>query len=124
MARLPGVREVRMKPSLYRVREAVGARREPCQDEPGKRTRRSLTYSPRLSRLVAGERGRVIAWTGIGLNDAAGDRPGRARRADRNRLPILLTDLLTTGLDDPRPAWSKSPCEQDRSGPADSRGRL
>ena len=39
-----------------------------CQDVPGKRTRRSLTYSPRLGELLAGERGRVIARAGIGLN--------------------------------------------------------
>ena len=44
-----------------------------CQDEPGKRTRRSLTYSPRLRELLAGERGRVITRTGVSLNTRHGD---------------------------------------------------
>jgi hypothetical protein len=43
-----------------------------CQDEPGKRTRRSLTYSPCLGEPLAGERRRVIAWTGVGLNARRG----------------------------------------------------
>ena len=44
-----------------------------CQEEPGKRTGRSLMYSPRLSELLAGERGCVIAWAGVGLNARHGD---------------------------------------------------
>jgi hypothetical protein len=52
-----------------------------CQDEPGKRTRRSLTYSPCLSELLAGERGRVIARARVGLNarhgDASADLPAQ-----------------------------------------------
>jgi hypothetical protein len=44
-----------------------------CQEEPGKRTRRSLTYSPRLGELLAGERGRIIARAGVGLNARHGD---------------------------------------------------
>jgi hypothetical protein len=43
-----------------------------CQDEPGKRTRRSLTYSPRLGEPLAGERGSVIARAGISLNARVG----------------------------------------------------
>ena len=38
-------------------------------------TRRSLTYSPCLRELLAGERGRVIAWAGVGLNARHGDTP-------------------------------------------------
>jgi hypothetical protein len=44
-----------------------------CQDEPGKRTRRSFTYSPCLGELLAGERGRVIARAGVSLNARHGD---------------------------------------------------
>jgi hypothetical protein len=44
-----------------------------CQDEPGKRTRRSLTYSTCLSELLAGKCGRVIAWAGIGLDACHGN---------------------------------------------------
>jgi hypothetical protein len=46
-----------------------------CQGKPGKRTRRSLTYSPRLSELLAGERGRVVARAGIGLDVGHGNAP-------------------------------------------------
>jgi len=46
-----------------------------CQDEPGKRTRRSLTYSPRLGELLAGKGGRVITGTGVGLNARQGGAP-------------------------------------------------
>ncbi len=38
----------------------------------GKRTRRSLTYSPRLGKLLAGERGRVITRAGVSLNTRHG----------------------------------------------------
>jgi hypothetical protein len=43
-----------------------------CQDEPGKRTRRSLTYPPRFGQLLAVERGRVITWTSVGPQTAQG----------------------------------------------------
>jgi hypothetical protein len=39
---------------------------------PGKRTRRSLTNSPCRGKVLAGERGRVIAWTWIDLNTPPG----------------------------------------------------
>ena len=44
-----------------------------CQDEPGKRTRRSLTCSPCLSEILAGENGRFVARAGVGLNARQGD---------------------------------------------------
>ena len=43
-----------------------------CQDEPGKRTKRSLTYSPRLGELLAGERRRVIAGAAVSPNTRHG----------------------------------------------------
>ena len=49
-----------------------GGPRSPARTSPGKRTRRSLTYSPRLGELLAGERGRVIARAGISLNTRHG----------------------------------------------------
>lgn len=52
-----------------RLRQGLGF----CQDEPGKQTRRSLTYSPCLSERLAGEHGRVIARAGVGLNGRQGD---------------------------------------------------
>lgn len=42
------------------------------QDVPGKRTRRSVTDSPCCSKFLAIERGRVIAWTRIGLHTPLG----------------------------------------------------
>ena len=61
-----------------------------CQDEPGKRTRRSLTYSPFLSELLAGERGRVIAWAGVGLDarygDASPDLPAQSLQLGLQRI--------------------------------------
>ena len=57
-----------------------------CQDEPGKRTRGSLTYSPRLNEFLAGERGCVIARARIGLNA----RPGHAAR-DFSAQPLQLS---------------------------------
>lgn len=49
--------------------------------------RRSLTYSPRLGELLAGERGRVTPRAGVGLN---------ARRGDA--APDLTAQRLQLGL--------------------------
>jgi ABC-type Na+ transport system ATPase subunit NatA len=61
-----------------------------CQDEPGKRTRRSLTYSPRLSELLTGEHGRVIAQAGDGLDarhgGASPDLPAQALQLSLQRI--------------------------------------
>jgi len=53
-------------------RSGCGSASISCQDEPGKRTRRSLTYSPCLGEFLAGERGRVIARAGVSLNARQG----------------------------------------------------
>lgn len=45
------------------------------QDEPGKRTRRSLTHSPCLRKFLAGEHQRVIARATIGLTALLGHAP-------------------------------------------------
>jgi hypothetical protein len=39
-------------------------------------------------------------------------------------LPTLLTDVLTTTLDQLGRPWNEQPCEQGRSDPLDGRGRL
>src|SRR6185312_1254573 len=70
---------------LDRPAQGCGRASMSCQDEPGKRTRRSLTYSPRLSELLAGECGRVVAWAGIGLDMGYGNAP-----ADFSRQSLQL----------------------------------
>jgi Major Facilitator Superfamily len=61
-----------------------------CQDEPGKRTRRSFTYSPCLGEFLAGERGRVIARAGVRLNACHGgaspDLPAQSLQLSLQRI--------------------------------------
>jgi hypothetical protein len=46
-----------------------------AQDTPGKRARRSLTYSPHLGEPLASEHGRAVARSGIGFNTRWGHAP-------------------------------------------------
>jgi transposase len=77
--------------SPHRHRSGCGNASISCQDKPGKRTRRSLTYSPRLSELLAGEHGRVIAGAGVGLNAPwrrLARPPGAAASAQPSAHPV------------------------------------
>lgn len=60
------------------------------QDEPGKRTRRSLAYSPCLGELPTGERGRVITRAEVGLDARHGGSlarpPGAALQLSFQRI--------------------------------------
>jgi hypothetical protein len=63
----------RWKPVRRTVQcRAAGRASSSCQYVPGKRTRRSLTDSPRFSKFLAGECWCVIAWARIGLNTPSG----------------------------------------------------
>ena len=72
-----------------------------CQDEPGKRTRRSLTYSPRLSELLPGERGSGLARAAISLDARLGhaslDFPPQSLQLSLQRIQFRTGDTDQLG---------------------------
>jgi hypothetical protein len=77
-------------------------------------------YSPTLIRSNAVGRARA-------RRTALAGRPGAARPRSRSGAvvaPSVLTDLLTTALDQTGQLRNDEPCQQDRCDCLDSRGRL
>jgi hypothetical protein len=82
-------------------RSGCGSASISCQDEPGKRTRRSLAYSPRLSEFLTGERGSGLARAGISLDARLGhaspDFPPQSLQLSPQRIQFRTGDTNQLG---------------------------